>query len=113
MFTPNSSLPELPDVPDTVPLCDFMLKEQHGRRPFSQSLDAYTCALSGRTISAWEQKERVDALSRALSHELGWDVNTGSELDKAIGVFAHNTVIASIHGGIQVYNILTRRRLTS
>jgi hypothetical protein len=37
-------------------------------------------------------KENVDHLSRALSKELRWKVNEGSEYDKVAGIFALNTV---------------------
>jgi ribosome assembly protein SQT1 len=91
-FYPSDKLPKLPEVPDTVPICDFMLEDRHGRRPISDSLDAYTCGLSGRSISARQQKDNVDKLSRAFAQEFGWKVNEGSEYDKVIGVFALNTV---------------------
>lgn len=91
-FFPNDSLPPMPSIPDNIPLCDFMFDERHGRRPYDESLDAYTCGLSGRKLSAHEQKERVELLSRALAKELHWRVNEGSESDKTVGVFALNTV---------------------
>lgn len=90
-FFPNDSLPPMPSIPD-IPLCDFMFDERYGRRPYDESLDAYTCGLSGRKLSAHEQKDRVEFLSRALAKELRWRVNEGSEFDKTVGVFALNTV---------------------
>lgn len=92
IFTAPDFVPPLGPVPDTVPICDFMFDERYGRRPISESLDAYTCGLSGRSISASEQKERVDALAWSLCHEFGWEVNEGSEYDKVVGIFALNTV---------------------
>ncbi|KXH49922.1 AMP-binding enzyme [Colletotrichum salicis] len=92
LFLPDQSLPQLPSIPDTVPLCDFMFDEQYGRHPVAKSLDSYTCGLSGYSISAKEQKARVEALARSLAQELGWSVNQGSEFDKVIGIFALNTV---------------------
>ena len=92
VFIPCSFVPKLPEVPDTVPICEFMLDEKHGRRPFSQSWDPYTCGLSGNTIKAMDQKTRVDHLSRSLAKEFGWKVNEGTEMDKVVGVFALNTV---------------------
>ncbi|KAK4938912.1 hypothetical protein LTR10_020735 [Elasticomyces elasticus] len=92
VFTPVPWAPKLPDIPDTVPLCEFMLDEKHGRRPLSKSWDPYTCGLSGRSITATQQKENVDKLARALAKEFGWDVNEGTEYDKVVGVFAHNTI---------------------
>ncbi|KAL0940147.1 AMP-binding enzyme [Colletotrichum truncatum] len=91
-FLPNASLPELPTIPDTVPLCEFMFDERHGRCPFAESLNAYTCGLSGLSISAEHQKTQVDFIARSLAHELGWHVNRGSEFDKVVGIFALNTI---------------------
>ena len=92
VFKQNPWVPELPEVPDTVPIPDFMLDEQHGRYPLAKSLDSYTCGLSGRTFSILEQKTAVDHLARSLGKELGWEVNKGSEYDKVAGIFALNTV---------------------
>ena len=92
VFKPMSWVPQLPEVPDTVPICEFMLDEKHGRVPFSTSKEAYTCGLTGKSISAQQQKKDVDRLSRALAKELGWEVNKGTEYEKVAGVFAFNTV---------------------
>ena len=92
VFYPPSFISKLPEVPDSVPICDFILDEQHGRRPLSESWDPYICGLSGTRITAKQQKERVDHLARALANEFGWKVNEGSEHDKVVGVFALNTV---------------------
>src|SRR4051794_1279027 len=94
-FKAPSFVPSLPEVPDTVPLPEFIFDEQYGRCPVSRSLDAYTCGLTGLSISAQEQKARVSHLARALSEELGWAVNEGSEYDKVAGIFALNTVSCS------------------
>ncbi|KAF4775513.1 AMP-binding enzyme [Colletotrichum scovillei] len=75
-----------------MPLCEFMFDEQYGRHPVATSLDSYTCGLSGSSISAQEQKSRVEALARSLALEFGWSVNQGSEFDKVVGIFALNTV---------------------
>ena len=95
VFTPNDGVAKLPEVPDTVSLPDFMFDEQYGRVPLAKSKDAYTCGLSGKTITAKDQKTRIDHLARALKKELGWDVNKGSEYDKVAGIFALNTVCES------------------
>jgi hypothetical protein len=92
VFKTMSWVPQLPEIPDTVPICDFVLQEEHGRHPFSKSKAAYTCGLTGKSISATEQKKNVDSLSRALAKEFAWKVNEGSEYDKVAGVFALNTV---------------------
>ncbi|RVX69135.1 hypothetical protein B0A52_06849 [Exophiala mesophila] len=92
VFLPEKWLPELSEIPDTVPIHEFMLDEKHGRRPYSQSWDTYTCGLTGRSISATQQRDDVAKLARGLGKELGWKVNQGSEYDKVVGVFALNTI---------------------
>lgn len=92
VFYPPKWVPTLGEVPDTVPLCDFILDEKHGRHPIAKSKDPYTCGLSGRSCSTLALKEKVNSLSKALSKELGWKVNHGSEYDKVAGIFAFNTV---------------------
>lgn len=52
----------------------------------------FTDGLSGRTYSALELRERIDYLARALSKELGWKPDQGSEWDKCIAVFSLNTI---------------------
>jgi hypothetical protein len=92
VFYPPPFVPKLPDIPDTVPLHEFMLDEKHGRLPLAKSRDPYTCGLSGQTCSTQELKAKVDYLSRSLKKELGWEVNKGTEYDKVAGIFALNTV---------------------
>jgi hypothetical protein len=38
VFYPPAFVEKLPEVPDTVPICDFMLDEKHGRRLKSRRL---------------------------------------------------------------------------
>ena len=92
VFYPMPWTPKLPEVPDTVPLHDFMLDEQYGRYPIAKSRPAYTSGLSGEAVSIQDVKERVEFLAKALHKELGWSVNGGSEYDKVAGIYALNTV---------------------
>ncbi|KIX10704.1 uncharacterized protein Z518_01788 [Rhinocladiella mackenziei CBS 650.93] len=85
-------VPELPAVPDTVPIPEFLFEEKHGRAPLATSLDPYVDGLSGRRITPQEQKQRVTYLARSLAKELGWEVNQGAELSKVAAVFALNTI---------------------
>ena len=73
-------------------ICDFMFDEQNGRCPYAKSLDAYVCGRSGSRLTAVEYKSQVELLARALSKEFTWGVDTGSEFDKVVGIFALNTV---------------------
>ncbi|KAK0105222.1 hypothetical protein ONS96_004622 [Cadophora gregata f. sp. sojae] len=92
VFTPPSWVPKLPDVPDTVPISQFMLDDSYGRCPLKKSRNPFTCGLSGKTYTASEMVGRVDQLARALAKEFGWQVNKGTEWDKVVGIFALNTV---------------------
>ncbi|RMZ83577.1 hypothetical protein DV738_g1124, partial [Chaetothyriales sp. CBS 135597] len=91
VFTSPDWVPPLRELPD-VPISEFILDEKHGRQPFADSLDTYTCGISGKSITAREQKTRVEQLARALVKEFGWQVNQGRETDKVAGIFALNTI---------------------
>jgi hypothetical protein len=116
VFYPPEWVPKLPfEPPDTVPICDFFLDEQHGRRDLGGSLDPYTCGISGLSFTAIDQKQRTEHLARALAEELGWAVNQGTEFDKVAGVFTLNTVRNLFVVGDRVEDeqeILMRVRLT-
>ncbi|KAK2739432.1 hypothetical protein FQN57_006561 [Myotisia sp. PD_48] len=82
----------LPQIPDDIPICDFILDEKYGRMPFAQSSDPFTCGLSGRTYSAAKVAERVEILARALAVEFGWHPNHGSPMDKVVGIYSFNSI---------------------
>ncbi|KAI9676060.1 MAG: hypothetical protein M1817_000803 [Caeruleum heppii] len=93
VFTAPSWVPKLPfDPPDSIPVSEFMLNEKYGRHPLKDSKAPFTCGVTGTTYSAVEVRSRVDHLARALSKELGWHPNRGTEWDKVIGIFALNTI---------------------
>lgn len=86
-------VPKLPfDPPDSISIDRFILDENYDRHPLGYSRNPFTCGLTGKTYSALEVKERVDFLARALSRELGFLPNEGTEWNKVIGVFSVNTV---------------------
>lgn len=93
VFKSPDWVPKLPfDPPDSIPINEFMLNEAFGRHPLGYSRPPFTCGLSGLEYSALEVKERVEDLAKALSEELGWHPNKGTEWDKVVGVFSLNTV---------------------
>lgn len=93
VFLPPQWVPELPsDPPDSIPISEFMLNEQYGRYPLHHARQPFTCGLTGFGYSALEVRDRVDKLARALSKELGWRPNEGTEWDKVIGIFSVNTI---------------------
>lgn len=92
-FHPPSWVPKLPfDPPDSVSIYDFLFDENYGRHPLGYSFPPFTCGLTGKEYDALTVKDRVEALARGLSKELGWKPNQGSEWDKVIGVFSVNTI---------------------
>lgn len=91
-FTAPSWVPQLPEIPDSISVERFMFDEQYGRFPLRYSKPLFTCALSGRSFSALQVKERVDHLSRALCEEFGFRPNEGSEWDKVVAVFSLNAI---------------------
>lgn len=92
VFLPPKSAGELPPIPDNITICEFMLNEKYGRRPMTVSRDPFTCGITKKSYSTQEVVERVDLLARAIAKELNWEPNRGSEWDKAMGIFALNTV---------------------
>ncbi len=98
VFYPPSWCPQLPEIPDSVPLNQFLLDESHGREPHASSQDPFTCGLSGASYSSEEVARRTQYLARSLQKELRWDINNGSELDRVICVFTSNTVRADRTG---------------
>ncbi|MCJ1433560.1 hypothetical protein MMC27_002923 [Xylographa pallens] len=92
VFTSPSWVPKLRDPPDAVPIHEFMFDEKHGRYPIHKSKPPFTCGLTGAEYSAVEVRERINNLAKALSKELNWQPNSGTEWDKVIGVFTVNTI---------------------
>lgn len=92
VFLPPPWVPELPEVSSDISIPEFMFDEKHGRAPISDSLDTYICGISGKKWTAQQQKENYEYVARALAKEFGWQVNSGSELDKVVGIFALNTI---------------------
>lgn len=79
VFLPDKRFGELGTVPDSIPICEFMLNEKYGRVAHDKSRDPYTCGLTGKSYSSQEVVSRVDQIARGLSKEFGWKPNQGSE----------------------------------
>ncbi|KAI9753081.1 MAG: hypothetical protein M4579_005353 [Chaenotheca gracillima] len=98
VFYPPSWTPKVPrDVPDSIPISEFMFNELEGRHPLGYSHPPFTCGLSGTSYSALEVKDRIEHLARALAKEFDWQPNEGTEWDKVIGIFAFNTAWAHLN----------------
>ena len=104
VFNTAQWVPELPfDPPDSIPINEFMLNEQYGCHPLHHARQPFTCGLTGFGYSAVEVRDRVNKLARALSKELGWRPNEGTEWDKVIGIFSVNTVWISLLSKVMVW----------
>jgi acyl-CoA synthetase (AMP-forming)/AMP-acid ligase II len=82
----------MPDPPTSVPLGEFLTNGKYGRTPFADSRPPITCGISGLTYTHQQQQDRINLLARALSHELGWAVNTEPGNNKILGIFSFNTI---------------------
>ncbi|KHN95018.1 phenylacetyl-CoA ligase [Metarhizium album ARSEF 1941] len=91
-FYPPSWVPQLPEIPDSISLETFMFDKRYGRHPVHQSRAPFTDGLTGRAYSILDVKERVDFLSRALSKELSFKTQQGSEWDKVVACFSLNCI---------------------
>lgn len=113
VFHPPVWVPKLDpaSIPDSIPICDFMLDEKYGRHPLSKSKAPFTCGLTGAEYSTLEVRDRVDKLARALSKELSWKVNQGSEWDKVAGVFSVNTVSSMRKQHVPSFEVAQRMHL--
>ena len=82
----------VPSVSDEVSLVDFMLDEKHGRYPLRDAYPPFVCGLSGKSYTARQQVQRTLNLAKGFAEDLGWKVNDGTEFDKVLALFTHNTV---------------------
>ncbi|KAK0391756.1 hypothetical protein NLU13_1255 [Sarocladium strictum] len=93
VFYPPSWVPSPSvDIPDSIPIAEFLRNEKYGRRPIAKSRNPFTCGLTGRTASVSEFFHRCDCLSKALSKRTGWQPNEGTPWDKVVGIFSFNTI---------------------
>ncbi|CAI4210832.1 unnamed protein product [Parascedosporium putredinis] len=92
VFFPPSWVPQLPAIPDSITLEQFMSDERYGRKPLNASVNPYTCGLTGKTYTAQEAKQRTTFLSRAIAKHLGISPNEDTPWDKVVAVYAVNTI---------------------
>jgi hypothetical protein len=100
VFKPSEWLPEQIKT-DSIPISEFVLNEKYGRRLLADSRDPYTCGISGKSYNVAQVRSLRDNLAKALSKELGWEVNVGNEYDKVAAIYCFNTVSFSNGTGRQ------------
>ena len=89
---PANTGPPCPEIPDSVPLSEFMYDERYGRWSTSKARNPYTCGVTGKTYTSKQIPERIDLLSRAIAKRLGFSPNEGTEWDRVVAVYSVNTV---------------------
>ncbi|OAA75173.1 phenylacetyl-CoA ligase [Akanthomyces lecanii RCEF 1005] len=92
VFQPPSWVPALPEIPDSVPLSEFMYDERYGRWSTSKARNPYTCGVTGKTYTSKQVPERIDLLARAIAKRLGFSPNEGTEWDRVVAVYSVNTI---------------------
>ncbi|OKL57044.1 hypothetical protein UA08_07377 [Talaromyces atroroseus] len=83
---------DVDEIPDSIPICEFIFNEKYGRFKRKDSKAPFVCGVSGRQYSVSEVAQRVDWLARSLSQQLGWKPNSGSPWTKVITIYALNTI---------------------
>ncbi|KIW85454.1 hypothetical protein Z517_00844 [Fonsecaea pedrosoi CBS 271.37] len=93
VFRSPSWVPGLPfEIPDSIPISDFVLDPRYGRLNEQMSHPAFTCGVTGETYTVNETRKRVEYLAMGLSKTLGWHPNTGCQVDKVAVIYASNSV---------------------
>ncbi|EWY89542.1 hypothetical protein FOYG_10366 [Fusarium oxysporum NRRL 32931] len=91
-FYPPSWVPNLPDIPDSISVADFINTEKAGRKSFEKSKRPYTCGVTGKSRTAEEVAQRVDFLARGLAKTVGFDPHDGTAWDRVVAIYALNTI---------------------
>lgn len=94
---PPKWVPQIPSIPDSTLILDFLLQENFGRPKLSQPHSSFVCGISGREYSVPEVSERMTSIAKGLLKNLQWEINSETQWEKVVGVFAFNSVRKSEH----------------
>ncbi|KJZ75725.1 hypothetical protein HIM_04882 [Hirsutella minnesotensis 3608] len=92
VFVPPAWAPQLPDLPDSITVGEFINSESYGRCPFASARNPYTCGISGKSHGPSHVARRVDCLARAIGKRLGFSPNEGTAWDRVVAIYALNTI---------------------
>ncbi|EUC40743.1 hypothetical protein COCMIDRAFT_107983 [Bipolaris oryzae ATCC 44560] len=92
VFHPPEWVPQMPSIPDSTPILDFLLQEKFGRHKLSQSHSPFVCGISGREYSVHEVSERTTLIAKGLLKSLEWEIDSRKQWEKVVGVFAFNSI---------------------
>lgn len=87
-WVPHISIP----IPDDKLAGDFVIERNHNLCEWSDDKPTVMCALSGKSYTMNDIKNRVLNLSKCLSKRLGWFPNEDSAWNKVVGILSYNTV---------------------
>lgn len=79
-------------IPDDKLVGDFVVERKHRLYEWSADKPTIVCALSGRSYTIDDVRNRVSNLSKGLSKRLGWSPNKNSVWNKVVGILSYNTV---------------------
>lgn len=83
-------------IPDDKLVGDFVVERKHNLFELSDEKPAVVCALSGKSYTIPDIKNRVSNLSKALSKRFGWSPNSDSPWNKVVAILSPNTVSAKL-----------------
>ncbi|XP_014553703.1 hypothetical protein COCVIDRAFT_107042 [Bipolaris victoriae FI3] len=92
VFHPPKWVPQMPLIPDSTSIFDFLLQEKYGRHKLSQSHRPFVCGISGRGYNVHEVSQRTTLIAKGLLKSLEWEVNSGTQWEKVVGIFAFNSI---------------------
>lgn len=79
-------------IPDDKLVGDFVVERKHNLFELSDEKPAVVCALSGKSYTIPDIKNRVSNLSKALSKRFGWSPNSDSPWNKVVAILSPNTI---------------------
>ncbi|WZH48559.1 Regulatory protein [Fusarium acuminatum] len=91
-FHPPPWVPNLPNIPDSISVADFINTEKAGRKALAASKSPYTCGVTGLSRTAAQVAQRVDYLARGLAKNVGFDPLDGTSWDRVVAIYALNTI---------------------
>ncbi|RCI15258.1 hypothetical protein L249_6691 [Ophiocordyceps polyrhachis-furcata BCC 54312] len=92
VFHPPNWAPDLPELPDSITVEEFINNETYGRHPFASSRSPFTCGITGLSRSAASVARRTDLLARAVGKRLGFSPNQDTAWDRVVAIFSLNTI---------------------
>ncbi|KAF3940528.1 S-dihydroxybenzoyltransferase [Dactylella cylindrospora] len=99
VYTAPEWAPKLPELPDHIPIGEFVLNPAYGRADPEKSLPPYVDGYTGKGYTVNEVRERIEYASRALKRILKVDdihksgAAAGySEWEKVVGIFSVNNI---------------------